>query len=136
VDGVAGGWTLEDSVALTGELKARGVDMVDCSSGGFDGFSLKPGPLYQVPFAKAVRDAGMPSMAVGLISDPHAAEAIVVKEEADLVALARGALEDPNWPVHARHALEGGTRETYDLWPIQARARIRDKDRVLGIRGV
>lgn len=136
VDAVAGGWTIEDSVALTGELKARGVDMIDCSSGGFDGYSLKPGPLYQVPFAKAVRDAGLPSMAVGLISDPHAAEAIIVKDEADLVALARGALEDPNWPLHARHALEGGARDTYDLWPIQARARIRDKDRVLGIRGV
>lgn len=136
VDAVEGGWTLEDSVALTGELKARGVDMVDCSSGGFEGFSLKPGPLYQVPFAKAVRDAGLPSMAVGMISDPHAAEAIIAKEEADLVALARGALEDPNWPVHARHALEGGARDTYELWPIQARARIRDKDRVLGIRGV
>lgn len=136
VDGISGGWTLEDSVALTGELKARGVDMVDCSSGGFDGYGLKPGPLYQVPFAKAVRDAGLPSMAVGMIFDPHAAEAILAKEEADLVALARGALEDPNWPVHARHALEGGAREIYDLWPIQARARIRDKDRVLGIRGV
>ena len=136
VDGVSGGWTLDDTIALTGELKSRGVDLIHCSSGGFDGYGLKPGPLYQVPFAKAVRDAGLPSMAVGLISDPHAAEAILSKDEADLVALARGALEDPNWPLHARHALEGGARGTYELWPIQARARIRDKDRVLGIRGV
>jgi 2,4-dienoyl-CoA reductase-like NADH-dependent reductase (Old Yellow Enzyme family) len=128
-DGSPGGWGIGDSIVLAGELKARGVDVIDCSSGGFDGYSLKAAPLYQVPLAKAVRDAGIPTMAVGLIDSAEDAERIVANGEADLVALARTALDDPNWPIHARHALEGGT---YDLWPKQARNRMRDKDRVLG----
>jgi 2,4-dienoyl-CoA reductase-like NADH-dependent reductase (Old Yellow Enzyme family) len=132
-DGSPGGWGIEDSVALARELAPRGVDVIDCSSGGFEGYALKAGPLYQVPLSLAVRETGIPTMAVGLISDPQASEAIVAKGEADLVALARGALEDPNWAVHARHALEGGG-DAYQLWPKQARNRIRDKDRVLGIR--
>ncbi len=132
-DGGEGGWTVEDSVVLTCELAARGVDLIDCTSGGFEGYALKPAPHYQVPLATAVKAGGLPSMAVGLIQDPEAAERIVANGEADLVAFARGALEDPNWPLHARHVLEGGG-EAYELWPIQARARIRDKDRVLGLR--
>ncbi len=132
-DGSPGGWSLEDSVVLAGELKTRGVDVIHCSSGGFEGYGLKAAPLYQVPLAAAVRAAGIKTVAVGLIDKPEDAEAILAKGEADLVALARGALEDPNWPVHARHVLEGGG-DAYALWPKQARNRIRDKDRVLGIR--
>jgi 2,4-dienoyl-CoA reductase-like NADH-dependent reductase (Old Yellow Enzyme family) len=132
-DGSPGGWDIEDSVALARELGPRGVDVVDCSSGGFDGYALKAGPLYQLPLSVAVRRTGIATATVGLISDPQASEAIIEKEEADLIALARGALEDPNWAIHARHALEGGG-EAYQLWPRQARNRIRDKDRVLGIR--
>jgi 2,4-dienoyl-CoA reductase-like NADH-dependent reductase (Old Yellow Enzyme family) len=128
-DGRPDGWTIEDSVVLAGELKARGVDVIHVSSGGFDGAGIKAGPLYQVPLAKAVRDAGIPTMAVGLIDAPEDAERILSEGDADFVAFARTALDDPNWPIHARHALEGGT---YDLWPKQARNRIRDKDRVLG----
>ena len=130
-DGSEGGWGIDDSILLAKEFKARGVDAVHCSSGGFDGYGLKPGPLYQVPLAKAVREAGIKTIAVGLIDDPHDAEAILETGEADLVALARGALEDPNWAIHAHHVLDGGE---YSLWPIQARERIRAKDRVLGIR--
>jgi 2,4-dienoyl-CoA reductase-like NADH-dependent reductase (Old Yellow Enzyme family) len=132
-DGSPGGWDIEDSVALARELGPRGVDVVDCSSGGFDGYALKAGPLYQLPLSIAVRGTGIATATVGLISDPQASEAIIEKEEADLIALARGALEDPNWAIHARHALEGGG-EAYQLWPRQARNRIRDKDRVLGLR--
>ena len=128
-DGSPGRWSVEDSIMLAGELKARGVDVIDCSSGGFDGYSLKAGPLYQVPLARAVREAGIPTMAVGLIDTAEDAERIVANGEADFVALARTALDDPNWPIHDRHALECGT---YDLWPKQARNRMRDKDRVLG----
>ena len=130
-DGSPNGWTVEDSIVLAGELKARGVDVIDCSSGGFDGYSLKAGPLYQVPLAAEVRKAGVKTVAVGLISEPEAAEAILERGEADLIALARGALEDPNWPVHAHHILDGAE---YELWPKQARLRIRDKDRTLGLR--
>ncbi|MHB1103262.1 MAG: NADH:flavin oxidoreductase/NADH oxidase [Devosia sp.] len=133
-DGSPGGWSVEDSVVLAGELKQLGVDVIDCSSGGFDGYGLKPANLYQVPLAKAVREAGVATMAVGLISDPADAEAIVANGDADLVALARTALEDPNWPLHAHHALDGGG-DAYKLWPKQARNRIRDRDKVLGLRG-
>lgn len=133
VDG-KGGWTVEDSVALVPELKARGVDVIDCTTGGFDGTSVKPGPQYQVPMAAALRKAGIATSAVGLITDPHAAEAVLQAGDADLIALARGALDDPNWPLHAQHVLDDGDA-AYALWPIQAAARIRDKDRVLGERG-
>ena len=128
VDGV-GGWDVEDSTILSRELVARGADVIHVSSGGFDGQNIKAGPLYQVPLAKAVRETGAKTVAVGLIDTPQDAEAILERGEADLVAFARTALEDPNWPIHAQRALDGAV---YDLWPIQARDRIRGKDRTLG----
>lgn len=130
-DGIEGGWTLDDSVVLAGEFKALGVDMVHCSSGGFDGAGIKPGPLYQVELASAVRAAGIGTIAVGLINDPHDAERVLAANDADLIAVARGALDDPNWAIHAHHALDGAA---YDLWPEQARERLRMRDRLLGIR--
>jgi 2,4-dienoyl-CoA reductase-like NADH-dependent reductase (Old Yellow Enzyme family) len=129
-DGSPGGWSIEDSQVLATELAACGVDIIDCSSGGFDGYGLKPAPLYQVPLSKAVRDTGIKTMTVGLIGDPHDADTILQRGDADLIALARGALDDPNWAIHAHHALDGGG-EVYDLWPIQQRNRLRDRDRVL-----
>jgi 2,4-dienoyl-CoA reductase-like NADH-dependent reductase (Old Yellow Enzyme family) len=128
------GWSVEDSLALVPELKARGVDVIHCTSGGFDGTSLKPGPHYQVPLAAALRKAGLPTVAVGLIQDAVAAEKVLTSGEADLIALARGALEDPNWAVHAHHVLDEGDA-AYKLWPKQAGARLRDKDRTLSLRG-
>ena len=130
VDGSPDGWTIEDSLVYAVELKALGVDIIDCSSGGFDGYAVKPEENYQVPFAAAVRKTGIPTMAVGLIFDPQKVEEIITSGEADLVALARTALDDPNWPIHAHHALDGGS--AYDLWPIQARDRIKARDRALG----
>ncbi|MEO6394364.1 MAG: NADH:flavin oxidoreductase/NADH oxidase [Devosia sp.] len=130
-DGSPDGWTLEDSLVLSTELARRGVDVIHCSSGGFDGYGLRPAPLYQVALAKAVRETGVKTIAVGLINEPADAEAVLAEGEADLVALARGALEDPNWAIHAHHALDGAQ---YDLWPKQARERIRGKDQVLGLR--
>jgi 2,4-dienoyl-CoA reductase-like NADH-dependent reductase (Old Yellow Enzyme family) len=131
-DAAEGGWDIEDSVALVRELQAIGVDAIHVSSGGVTAYGLKAAPLYQVPLARAVKQqTGITTIAVGLISDPQDAEAILETGEADLVAFARGALEDPNWPIHAHHALDGGE---YDLWPVQARERIRGKDRALGIR--
>jgi len=126
------GWTIEDSLALVPELKARGVDVIHCTSGGFDGTSLTPAAHYQVPLSAALRKAGLPTVAVGLIQDATAAEAVLESGEADLIALARGALDDPNWAVHAQHVLDK-SREAYNLWPIQAGARVRDRDRVLGM---
>lgn len=130
-DGSEGGWQIEDSCVLARELQKRGVDAIHVSSGGFDGYGLKPAPLYQVALAKAVRETGIKTIAVGLITEPAQAEEILQTGEADLVAFARGALEDPNWAIHAHHVLDGAA---YELWPKQARERIRGKDRVLGIR--
>jgi 2,4-dienoyl-CoA reductase-like NADH-dependent reductase (Old Yellow Enzyme family) len=130
------GWQVEDSVVFAKELKARGIDLIHCSSGGFEGAAIKVEALYQVPFARAVRTgADIPTMAVGLITEPADAEAIVANGDADFVAFARGALEDPNWPVHARHVLGGGDNP-YAYWPKQAGNRIRDKDGALQLRQV
>ncbi len=128
-DGSDGGWGIEDSVAFAHELSRLGVDVVDCSSGGFDGYSIKAAPLYQVPFAQAVRAAGIKTMAVGLISEPADAEKIIAEGDADLVAFARTALDDPSWPLRAARALRV---KNHDLWPIQERARIQGWERVLG----
>lgn len=126
------GWQVEDSIVLARELKARGVDAIDASSGGFEGATIQPVADYQVPFASAIRaEAGLSTIAVGLLGDIRRAEAIIASGEADFVALARGALDDPNWPVHARHEL--GDND-YDLWPKQTN-RVRDRDRSLGQRG-
>lgn len=102
-DWVEGGWTVEDSVVLAGELAAAGVDLVDCSSGGAaPRASIPIGPGYQVPLAAQVRrEAGVPTGAVGLISEPEQAEEIVAGGEADLVLLARELLRDPYWPRRA-----------------------------------
>lgn len=110
VDGLDGGLTLEDSVALAKELKARGIDVIDCSSGGIagpvtlSGRKLKRG--FQVPFADTIRrDAAIATMAVGAIIDGPQAEAILKAGEADLIAIGREALADPNWAYHAAKAL-------------------------------
>lgn len=129
-DNAPGGWSPEDSVTLARELKARGVDAVDCSSGGFAQGRIASTAAYQVPFSRAVRDgADIPTMAVGLLGDVAAAEAILVNGEADFIALARGAMDDPNWAVHAARKLES----SYDLWPVQTR-RVAGRDQVLGAR--
>lgn len=123
------GWTPEDSVVLARELKSRGVDAIDASSGGFAGASIRAVADYQVPLAQAVRSgADIPTMAVGLLGDARRAEEIITSGEADFVALARGALDDPNWPLHAK--LELGSPD-YDLWPDQAK-RVRERHRALG----
>ncbi|MFI6819441.1 NADH:flavin oxidoreductase/NADH oxidase [Micromonospora sp. NPDC050187] len=102
-DWVDGGWTVDDSVALTGELAAAGVDLVDCSSGGASpGARIPVGPGYQVPLAARVRrDTGVPTGAVGLIVEPEQAERIIAEGEADLVLLGRELLRDPYWPRRA-----------------------------------
>jgi 2,4-dienoyl-CoA reductase-like NADH-dependent reductase (Old Yellow Enzyme family) len=106
-DWVAGGWTAEDSVALSRHLRAEGVDLVDCSSGGLVPHARIPvGPSYQVPFARQIRaEAGVPTAAVGMITEAAQADAIVRSGDADLVLLAREMLRDPYWPLHAALAL-------------------------------
>lgn len=103
-------WTLEDSLAISARLARRGCDWIDASSGGVSPdqrFQLEPG--YQVRYAADIREhSGVPTIAVGLITDPHHAERIVACGQADLVALARGMLFNPRWGWHAAAAL-GGT---------------------------
>ena len=110
VDGEGGGLTLDDTVALSRELKAAGVDLIDASGGGIPaGMRLaqqKPEPGFQVPFAERIRaEVGIPTMAVGMITEPEMANRIVAEGRADLVSLARGMLRDPAWPFHAAQAL-------------------------------
>lgn len=124
VDGAPDGWLLDDTVALAHELKQRGVDVIDCSSGGIAGPATaaagqKRQPGFQVPFAEKVRaETGLTSMAVGLITDPHQANDIIAEGRADLVALGREALVDPNWALHAAQAL--GADTTFETWPVQS----------------
>ena len=111
-DWVDGGWTADESVSLARELVPLGVDLVDCSSGGaVPGVSIPTGPGYQVPFAARIRaEASVATAAVGLITDPHQAEAIVAAGQADLVLLGRASLREPYWPQHAARALGAEAR--------------------------
>jgi len=119
------GWTIEDSCVLARELAARGVDLIDCSSGGIRAENsmmdyakqrkkLQRG--HQVPYAAQIRrDTGVPTMAVGVILDGPQAEAILEQGHADLIAIAREALYDPHWALHAARAL--GADSDWQKWP-------------------
>lgn len=98
-----GGWTLEETVVFASELKRRGCDYICASSGGASANQKIPvGPGYQVPFAEQIRrEAAIPTMAVGLITEPQQAEDILTRGQADFVALGRGMLYNPRWPWHA-----------------------------------
>jgi 2,4-dienoyl-CoA reductase-like NADH-dependent reductase (Old Yellow Enzyme family) len=102
-DWVEGGWDIEQTVAFARALEARGCSAVHVSSGGLTPRQRIPlGPTYQVPLARAVKQAtSMPVVAVGLITDFEQAEAILSTGDADLIALARAILYDPRWPWHA-----------------------------------
>jgi 2,4-dienoyl-CoA reductase-like NADH-dependent reductase (Old Yellow Enzyme family) len=106
-DWAQGGWDLAQSVALCRELRAIGIDLIDCSSGGnIAEQKIVLGPGYQVAFAEAIRrDAGIATAAVGLISEPAQAEQILALGQADAICLARALLRDPYWPRHAARAL-------------------------------
>ena len=111
VDGIEGGVTIEDTIALARELKLCGVDVIDCSTGGIVGASgralVPPSPGYLVPYAHQVRqEAQIATMAVGLIVTGKQAEEAVAGGSADLVAIGRQLLEDPNFPYHAARELE------------------------------
>jgi len=114
-DWIEGGLTIEDQVRVACWLKAHGVDTVDCSSGAITSFVPSVGPGYQVPFAEKIRrEAGIPTMAVGLITAPEMAEEIVRNGRADVVTMGRELLRNPYWPLQAARVLG------HDLaWPKQ-----------------
>jgi 2,4-dienoyl-CoA reductase-like NADH-dependent reductase (Old Yellow Enzyme family) len=122
VDWVENGWTLDDTMQLAARLSEHGVDLLDCSSGGIGGSAAKQPipaePGFQVPFAERVRmESGLATMAVGLIRTADQAEAIVHDKRADLVAIGREHLQDPNWALHAASVL--GVDEDFSLWQPQ-----------------
>lgn len=122
-DGIDGGWTLDDSVILARELRARGVDVVDCSSGGntprgATNANLQRAPGYQVPFATRIRDeASVMTEGVGLIRDPDHAESLLREGAADLIGIGRQFLFDPFWALHAAHHF--GIDPDFTRWPHQ-----------------
>ena len=137
VDNHPEGWQIEDSIVLAGELKTRGVDVIDCSSGGFAsapvwrlidqaGNAPSPHPQtlparplgFQVPLAARIkRDAGVLTQAVGFIVEAKQAEKILQDGDSDLIAIGRAALYNPFWADHA--AQELGADPQFNLWPEQ-----------------
>jgi len=131
VDGKGGAWNLDDTVALSHALKQVGVDVIDCSSGGIPGHSDMPIvrriPGYQVPFADRIkREVGIATMAVGLITQAAQAETILRDGRADLIALGRELIWNPNWPVHAAKELIG--EKAYELLPVKYAHRLIRRD--------
>jgi 2,4-dienoyl-CoA reductase-like NADH-dependent reductase (Old Yellow Enzyme family) len=142
IDDVEGGWSIEDSVALAKKLKQAGVDVIDCSSGGILGSAtaatktLVPRvPGFQLPFSEQIRkEAGLKTMAVGLILSGAQAEEALQAGRADLIAVGRDALYDPNWALHA--ARELGVDPEYALWPEQYGWWLTRRESVLKKAGI
>lgn len=120
-DWVEGGWDVAQSQAFGAELKARGAAFIHVSSGGISAQQQIPlAPNYQVGMAADVRQAtGLPTIAVGLITEAQQAEAILANGQADLIALARGMLFNPRWPWHAAAQLNGQTEAPPQYWRCQ-----------------
>jgi 2,4-dienoyl-CoA reductase-like NADH-dependent reductase (Old Yellow Enzyme family) len=117
-DWAEGGWDLDQSIDFCRRLKGVGVDLIDCSSGGLVPDVVIPvGPGYQTPFAAAIRrEVGIPTGAVGFITEPVQAEQILATDQADAIIMAREMLRHPYWPLHAARALK------VDIpWPDQYR---------------
>lgn len=130
-DWVEGGWNVDETVAFAQELKKRGCAAIHVSSGGVSTAQKIPlGPGYQAPFARRVKqESGLPTIAVGLITEPDQAEAILAQGDADAVALARGMLYDPRWPWHAAAKLGAQVSAPQQYWRSQPRGH---KDLFLG----
>jgi 2,4-dienoyl-CoA reductase-like NADH-dependent reductase (Old Yellow Enzyme family) len=122
-DWVPGGWDIEGTVALSRQLKARGCAAIHVTTGGVSpAQAIKLGPGYQVPYAQRVKaDAALTTIAVGLITEPEQAEAIVAGGEADAVSLARAMLYDPRWPWHAAARLGARVHAPRQYWRSQPR---------------
>ncbi len=133
VDYVPGGVEIEDTVEFAKQIKELGVDLVDCSSAGVSPHGRPPRAFgFQVPFADRVKhEAGLPTAAVGLITKPEQAEHILAEGKADLIAIAREALINPNWALSARAALSPTQNADFDEWPTQYKVWLVNRQRVL-----
>jgi len=122
-DWVPGGWDIEGTVAMSHALKARGCAAIHVTTGGVSPQqAIKLGPGYQVPYAQRVKaEVGLPTMAVGLITEAEQAEAIIANGEADAVSLARAMLYDPRWPWHAAAKLGAQVSAPKQYWRSQPR---------------
>ena len=122
-DWVPGGWDVEDTIAFARALHARGCAAIHVSSGGVSpAQKIEPGPGYQVPFAQRIKEAvGLPTIAVGLITEAQQADAIVRGGQADAIALARAMLYDPRWPWHAAAQLGAQVAAPRQYWRSQPR---------------
>ncbi|OGB00070.1 MAG: oxidoreductase [Burkholderiales bacterium RIFCSPHIGHO2_12_FULL_69_20] len=122
-DWVDGGWDVAQSVVLAQALRARGADFIHVSSGGVSPRQQIPiAPGYQVVLAERIkRESGLPTLAVGMITEARQAEAIVASGQADAVALARGILYDPHWPWHAAAELGAQVQAPRQYWRSQPR---------------
>lgn len=139
-DWLDGGVEAEDTIQTAQRLKAEGVDMIDCSTGGIGGkdrprrMVIEQG--FQVPFAGQIRkDADVPTMAVGFLWDAAVCDQIITTGQADMIALARELLDDPNWPLHA--AAELGMDKNHAMWPVESGWWLMKRDRLvqkLGLR--
>jgi len=122
-DWVPGGWDIDGTVALAQALQRRGCAAIHVTTGGVSPQqAIKLGPGYQVPYAQRVKaEVGLPTIAVGLITEPEQAEAIIANGEADAVSLARAMLYDPRWPWHAAAALGAQVQAPPQYWRSQPR---------------
>ncbi|MEM7302434.1 MAG: NADH:flavin oxidoreductase/NADH oxidase [Pseudomonadota bacterium] len=139
-DWLDGGLEAEDTVEIARVLKAEGVDMIDCSTGGIGGKD-RPRRMvinqgFQVPYAEQIRkEAEMATMAVGFLWDAEACEEIVSSGQADMIALARELLDDPNWPMHAARKL-GKDDENHAFWPVESGWWLMKRERLLNKLGL
>ncbi|MCX7300873.1 MAG: NADH:flavin oxidoreductase/NADH oxidase [Rhodobacterales bacterium] len=127
-DGLPGGWTVDDAVIFCRRAGELGVDVVDVSAGGFDGATIRPAPgMFLANAARIRAECGVQTMAVGLMGDVAMADAALCDGKADLVALGRAALDDPNWALHAYRALGQESPQVWnrqsgyaiDRWPMR-----------------
>jgi 2,4-dienoyl-CoA reductase-like NADH-dependent reductase (Old Yellow Enzyme family) len=138
VDGKGGHWDMDDTVALARELKARGVDFIDCSCGGLEGDSSLPAvprhmPGYNVVYSDHVRrEAGIATIVVGMITEPEQAESILREGKADIIAMARELMCNPYWAVHAAKAL--GLSDWLNVLPENYAFRLYPREEELRIQ--
>lgn len=133
-DWLDNGIKVEDAVETARALKAAGVDMIDCSTGGIGGKErparMKLGHGFQVPFAERIRKGGeIATMAVGYLWDARVCEQLLAAGKADMIAMARELLDDPNWPLRAAETL--GLDDHHDLWPVEAGWWLMKRERLL-----